>query len=237
MKIALCFSGLTRTFKMCYQSYLDNIINLYDCDIFTVVSSDKNSADMDLINQTRKIIVENEPKHDEKDYAKYKARRTNKYSIQGWLSQFWKIKMCHQLMLDYQKENSIKYDWVIRCRPDLKITRKIDDLSKLNKEYIYVPVYPVGPKLNREEFYKDDYVYNFTDNFGYMPDQFAIGSVESMGIYAKRYDDLDHILHSEKTHLCSEFSIGRQLKYYNMKVKFLRPLIGIQRDTKLLICG
>jgi hypothetical protein len=238
MKVAICMSGLTRTFKKCYQSYLDNIINLYDCDVFSVVNSDSNSKDIDLIKPTRKIIVENEPIHDEKDYIIYKAKRTNRYSIQGWLSQFWKIKICHQLMLDYQKEKSIKYDWVIRCRPDLQIIRKINDLNLLCKDYIYIPIYPVGVKLNREEFFKEDYFYNYTDNNGYLPDQFAIGSVDSMGVYAKRYDDLDAIVHTEKTKLlCSEYSLGRQLKMYNITIKFIRPLIGIQRDNKFIING
>jgi hypothetical protein len=217
---------------------LDNIINLYDCDVFTVVSLDSNSKDINLIKQTKCLVIDNEPKHDEKDYLFYKAKRTNKYTIQGWLSQFWKIKICHQLMLDYQKEKSISYDWVIRCRPDLMITRKIDDLNGFNKDYIYVPVFPVGPKLNKEEYYKDDYVYNYVDNKCYLPEQFAIGSVDLMSIYAKRYDDLDMIIHAEKIkHFCSEFSIARQLKWYNVKVKFIRPLLGIQRESKLVING
>lgn len=237
MKIAICMSGLTRTFKLCYQSYLDNIISQYDCDVFTVVSLDNNSKDIDLIKQTKKVIVDNEPLHDEKDYILYKARKTNRYSIQGWLSQFWKIKMCHRLMMDYQKEKAIKYDWVIRCRPDLLITRKIDDLNSLNKEYLYIPVNLIGSGFDKDEFYKEDYVYDYVDSgiYSYLPDQFAIGSVEFMQAYADRYDDLDHISHSEKNYrFCAEYSLPRQLKYHNIKIKFLRPLTGIQRAGHLV---
>lgn len=235
MKIAICMSGLTRTFKQCYRSYLDNIINHYDCDIFTVVSLDSNAKDIDLIPQTRKIIVENEPHHDEKDYALYKFKRTINYTIQGWLSQFWKIKVCHQLMLDYQKEKSIKYDWVIRCRPDLMILRKIDDLNTLNKKYVYIPIFPEGDGLDIKNNYCDDYFYDYVQNWGFLPDQFAIGSVEYMGLYSMRYDDLDKITHSEKiTRFCSEHSLSRQLNFYNVKVKFLKPLFGIQKDTGLI---
>jgi len=234
MKIALCMSGLTRTFKKCYQSYLDNIINLYDCDVFTFVGIDKNSPNIDLIKHTKKVLVDNEPHHDEKDYAQYKALRTRFYSIQGWLSQFWKIKKCHELMLDHQMEHGIKYDWVIRCRPDLMILRKFDELPTLDKRYIYTPPYPLEPPMfsfiNRAEgCLKDGYIYN-GENGGYLPDQFAVSTVELMGIYARRYDDLDKVIHAERTaRFCSEYSLGRQLKFYGVQVKILQPLIRIQR--------
>lgn len=230
MKVAICMSGLVRTFKKCYRSYLDNIINLYDCDVFVFVSKSPNDTDIDLIKVTGKTILETNPVLDEKDYIKYKAKRTKKYSIQGYLQQFWKIKMCHNMMLEYQSKNNIQYDWVIRCRPDLMITRKIDDLSKLDKQYIYAPVFPPKFEINIPKCYNSDYIYDYKGNYGYMPDQFAIGSVDLMGIYARRYDDLDMIVHLENTQtLCSECSLTRHLKYHNVKVKFLKPLIQIQR--------
>ena len=236
MKVAICMSGITRSFDKCCQSYIDNIISQYDCDVFTFVTNDSNVKSLDLMKHTKKILVDNEPKHDEKDYALHKARRTKKYSIQGWLSQFWKINMCHQAMLDYQKENNIKYDWVIRCRPDLYMFRKIDDLSKLDKNIMYIPVFPVGPKLDIPELYAEDYIYDYKDNMGFIPDQFAISSVELMTIYAKRHDDLDRITHLENHHLlCSEYSLARQLNFYNVKIKFLKPMYGIRRGNRLVV--
>ena len=233
MRVAICMSGLTRTFKKCYQSYLDNIINVYDCDVFGFVSKDSNVADLDLIKWANKTVIETDPVLDEKDYIKYKAWHTKFYSIQGWLQQFWKIKMCHNLMLDYQKEKNIKYDWVIRCRPDLIVTRKIDDLEKLNRNYIYAPVCPIAFLHKVPNCLQEGYVYNYSDNKGYMPDQCALGSVELMNIYAQRYDDLDKIIHMEKIpempSFCAEHALSMHLKYHNVKVKFLEPLIQIQR--------
>jgi len=37
MKVALCISGQARTFKTCYQTYLDNIIIPYNCDVFMFI--------------------------------------------------------------------------------------------------------------------------------------------------------------------------------------------------------
>jgi len=236
MKVAVCMSGIARSFDKCYKSFIDNVLNLYDCDVFTFVSNDSNAKSLDLINHTKKIIVDNEPKHDEKDYILHKARRTKKYTIQGWLSQFWKIKMCHEMMINYSKENNIKYDWVIRCRPDLYYFRKIDDLLKLDNNIMYLPVFPVGPKLDREMLYEKNYIYDYKDNMGFIPDQFAISSVDLMTIYAKRFDDLEHITHSENHHLlCSEYSLSRQLNFYNVKVKFIKPMYGIHRGNRLIV--
>jgi hypothetical protein len=63
-----------------------------------------------------------------------------------------------------------------------------------------------------------------------MPDQFAMGSVDLMTKYARRHDDLDKIIHMEKIPVfCAEHSLSRHLKYHNVKVKFIQPLINIQR--------
>ena len=98
-------SGLARTFKKCYQSYLDNILSRYDCDVFVYVSKDSTSDDMDVMKCAKKVVLEQNPILDEKDFAQYK-RKCKRYSMQGILQQLWKIKMCHGLMLDYQKENN-----------------------------------------------------------------------------------------------------------------------------------
>jgi len=84
--------------------------------------------------------------------------------------------------------------------------------------------------INRAEgCLKDGYIYN-GENGGYLPDQFAVSTVELMGIYARRYDDLDKVIHAERTaRFCSEYSLGRQLKFYGVQVKILQPLIRIQR--------
>ena len=230
MKVAICMSGLVRTFKSCYQSYLDNIINLYDCDLFAFVSNDANIADMDLIKWNEKVVIDPDPVLDEKDYFQIKDRRTKFYSIQGWLQQLWKIQKCHDLMLNYQINHNIRYDLVIRCRPDLLITRKIDDLTTLDTRFIYTPIWPPNFDKIVPKCYEDDYVYDYIGNCSNLPDQIAIGNVPLMSIYAQRYENLYNIVHSGPSwSLCAERSLTKHLQYYNVPVKFLKLMTEIKR--------
>jgi hypothetical protein len=225
MKIALCLSGLARTFKKCYQSYIDNIINLYDCDVFVFVSKDANSSDMDLIKPTKKVILEKNPSLDEKNYVKYISK---KYTIQGFLQQFWKIEQCHNLMLEYGKQNNIKYDWVIRSRPDIRMKRPIDDLKSLDNSYLYIPVHhPKQTFFDQESHYRKDYVFNYNE-WPSMNDRFAIGSEKLMGIYAARYAKLDEY-YKWRPLMNSEFSLNGHLRLNNVKIKFLRPMHELVR--------
>ena len=57
-------------------------------------------------------------------------------------------------------------------------------------------------------------------------DQFAIGSVELMTIYAKRYSNMDELIARGKD-MFAENLLGRQLEYNNVQVKFLPvPIIS-----------
>ena len=224
MKVAVCMSGLARTFKKCYQSYLDNILSRFDCDVFVHVSKDANSNDMDVMKCAKKVVLEQNPKLDEKDLAKYKYK-CKKYSMQGILQQLWKIKMCHELVLDYQKEKNIKYDWIIRCRPDLNILRPLDDLEKLDNKYFYVPAYLTF--IDRwKGMYEKDFIFDYCTCC--VSDQFGISGPDVMNIYARRYDDLQKNCYSSgESH--PESSLQFQLRANNVKIKFLKPLIQIQR--------
>ena len=224
MKVAICMSGLARTFAKCYNSYLDNIINEYDCDVFIYVSKDSNSDAMGLINSVNSVILEKDPILDEKDYVKYKKRHRG-YTVQGILQQYWKIKMCNDLMMDYQIEKNIKYDWVIRCRPDLMITRKIDDLNKLDKNKIHIPRYlEVNKEINERIYPLGDWKYS-TDC---LPDRFAIASPELMSIYAKRWDEL-HDTVKRIGFLFAENCMCQYLKYNNVSINILKEMYYIKR--------
>jgi len=224
-------SGLARTFAKCYPSYKEHIFDKYDCDIFVHISKDGNSPALDVMSCVKKVVLEKNPVLDEKDYRNYK-RKCKKYSVQGLLQQFWKISMCHKLMLDYQKEKGINYDWVIRCRPDLNILGPLPDLSKLDPQYMYIPMHSRYASHYERMFggadnlYADNFVYDYRDC---VPDQIAISSVSLMNIYASRYDELDELVYKRAGELHAEGSLRMHLKYYGIKIKFLRTLFKIER--------
>jgi hypothetical protein len=50
MKLALCLSGMPRHFKESYQSIKENLIDLYDTDVFIDIWNDKISNDLNHSN-------------------------------------------------------------------------------------------------------------------------------------------------------------------------------------------
>jgi len=229
MRVAVCLTGLARTFDKCRQSYLDNIINQYDCDVFIYVSKDEDSHSMDLIKSVDKVILEKNPVLNEKDYEQYK-KCMKKYTVQGLLQQLWKIKMCNDRMLEYQRTHNIRYDWVIRCRPDLMITRKIDNLTKFNKDIMYIPVYSELTGRRSRRRYPLRGLFNYTTS-DCLPDRFAIASPELMNIYASRYDEFDALV-KRIGFIYSENTICQHLKYHNVKIQLLQPMYYILRKEK-----
>lgn len=224
MKVALCLSGLARTFKKCYQSYLDYMINVYDCDAFIFVSKDQNSQDMDLIPSVRKVILEQNPVLDEKNYVKYKSRR---YTVQGFLQQFWKIEECHKMLLEYKKEKNITYDFVIRSRPDICIIRPLE-LQKLDSKYLYISINSYRQKFFcNPRFFEKDFVFDYKTYWA-LPDRFAIASEELMGVYSRRYSELD-AYYNKNPQLNSEWSLYGHLKNYNVPIKFLPQMHNLIR--------
>lgn len=231
MKIALCMSGITRTFRYTYKSFLNNIISKYDCDTFIYVSKDENSSDMDLIPSVKKVVYDKEPIIDVSGYHKYKCKRYSEYGI---LNQWWKIEECFKLVEQYQIDNNIKYDLVIRCRPDLLITREIDDLTKLDRSAIYVAAYPKG-YFEDEKLFAKDYVHDFPTRGNWLvlgiPDQLAIGTMETMKLYSYKFSNFD-AFYKRHQMLNAEVTTAWMLKEINMPVKFLRPLYRILRKSE-----
>ena len=73
--------------------------------------------------------------------------------------------MCDRLRQAYEKENGIRYDAVLRGRPDLLFESPLPDLSTLDLNYIYVPDFHMYEGCN---------------------DRLAIGNPVNMTIYMKK---------------------------------------------------
>lgn len=225
MKIAICMSGLTRTFKYCYPSFKKYILDRYDCDVFTLVSKDSNSDDIKLVDSKKCIIWENDPKLPECNYKKFCCKR---YSLQGFLQQFLKIEVCNEMMKSYSKENNIKYDWIIRTRPDLMYTDYID-IDSFDKRYMYIPISHTGQRFfDNPKHFEKDFVFNY-DSHPSMNDRMAICSEELMDVYSLRYKELDEI-YKLMPGLHAEMSLHVHLRRHNVNIKFLPVMNNLYRS-------
>ena len=158
MKIALCFSGQLRFVNEYSKYVLENIINIYDTDVYahlwwneSMFNKPFHHAFDDLYKETvddfikiykpKQIKIEKEYPSDiiDEEYT-YKSRENDmfltveqcKKYINTQKSQFHSVRKCFQLI-----ENPQQYDFIIRLRTDCHIVSPLN-LHMLKAETLYI---------------------------------------------------------------------------------------------------
>jgi len=254
-KIALCLSGYLRTFKECYPSIVENVIQDHDVDIFIhtydkisnfvshsydIDNSDNLNLDHDVdtdflksIPNVKTIVIE------KFDDIKWKFDEMNKkldnlytYSVFAYL---YKIYKCNELKKDYEKSNNFIYDTVIRTRGDQIFTKKIDFNFPDNK--ILVHEYPWGDEdfIHHHVAYYDDGSINTLEEDICLCDRFAAGSSSNIDYLSNLYNHIIKILQENKF----TFSPIEQLFYTYLKYMDLEKRnisFYVKRDPPIYKC-
>lgn len=173
MKVALLLSGQFRNGKECYQSIYDNIISQYDTDVFISYHYEEPDVTFEELDELYK------PKYIM--YERYDVDLINKFnmtnnflhyteSTPSSLCKMWFGNMMVSILKnDYEKDNNMKYDVVIKCRFDMHILEKVE--LKLPENQIYIPI--------------------GWDHMDGVNDTFAYGDSDSMNYYLNAYYALD----------------------------------------------
>lgn len=196
MRIAICISGLTRTYKQVYDNFVSCLINPnrhHDIDIFisTWLESDSNTSHQfkrnqkiydsntdisDLISLYNPASIEVEDKVQLGGCEKYSKRKSKTSVPAATMSMWYKIAKCDQLRRNREEAVMKKYDWVVRTRFDLIHPERIV-VDELNKDRIYVP-----KMWNRV----------FPDSGDeWINDKFAIGPSQMMRVYSDVFYEID----------------------------------------------
>ena len=160
MKIAICLFGHIRTYDECYNSLIQHVLSLYDCDVFMHTWStiehntqtwhndciknnisifSKKEELINIYNLKDIIIEEQEDKSDEYGNLLVSFSGFNepkKQSIWGTRCLYTSITKVYQLAKKYQEINNINYDYILFIRPDIliyndfKIDKFIEDLRE-----------------------------------------------------------------------------------------------------------
>lgn len=166
MKTALCLSGHLRSFRHTFQSLKNNIIDPLNCDVFIhtwdVIGAPtgKNPGDIKnenfkTINCLQDIYGMFNPKYmsieEQQDKLDLFINQTNDIKVPAdeqqyimkhiglHISMFYSIFMSNNLRKDYEQENNIEYDLIVRCRPDLFFKTILDFSMFADKNKLYVP--------------------------------------------------------------------------------------------------
>jgi hypothetical protein len=175
-KLAICISGQYRSFDDCHKSIIKTFITSnpnVNVKLFIIFSKENGkyiSIPKEIYNYCGKIKIEEDAKLPDLSYQINKFESSD-YILNresGAISSYYQllqIKESYSLMLEYEKEHDITFDYVMRVRPDISYESDFEwDL-------------------------KDDLItiLRGSDWNGYN-DRFAAGPKELMSKYMNRFD-------------------------------------------------
>lgn len=176
MKIAVCFSGLTRNFEDTFSYFKKNLFSINDVDVFVYGSPNKNGYKQNLekiqeLYKPKKIVLNESIFYDEID---------KKYNFKDPLGKFWyNVLSANNLKIEYEDENNFKYDYVFRMRFDYFFLRTLDE-CKINLNQIDDNSVAIPHRWNFSE------VHPMAKS-----DNLAIGTSKSMNQYCKLFENFD----------------------------------------------
>jgi hypothetical protein len=169
VKVAICISGLYRTFNECYPTIKEYIINNnpnIEFDLIASFSIKENiipEHDSSIFKRIQFIEDSELP-----DLAYQKDKYT--YEVHGHVSNYYQLsglKQVNELRNQVEQDENIKYDFLLRTRPDIKFLSSVS-LNNLDYNKIYLP-------------------YGHDHRGGYN-DRFAFGNRHFMDAYLNRLD-------------------------------------------------
>ena len=203
MKIALCLSGGLRNFKDTYHSFKHFLLDNHDVDVFfygleNKEGSIKNEKDLIELYNPKKFKINNNEFYDNIEsniFNKNQNKEANTYYS------FFNVIKCIELKSEYEKENDLKYDIVIRSRTDHFWFRELTDYElNTSLEKIIIPI---------------EWSFKEVNSFGRF-DGFAIGSSKLMDEYSYLYNNIDDYYSKINPILHGESMMGYHLMVNNI---------------------
>jgi len=135
MKIALLMSGYSRTIETNICKLKKNVIQDNDVDIYLHKTMDENSDKYNNIVKWEKVVENLNPKIViESSNVMFNKNK----NINNIYNQFYKFYLLNKIKKDFEKNEKIRYDYMIKWRPDINIDTKIN-FEAIEKNLIYIP--------------------------------------------------------------------------------------------------
>lgn len=216
-KTAVCMSGRCRGLDRTLENLFDNLLNrLGEYDLFLYTPDDEYSHQARLLKPTVLEISSDQPL--EEGQLIHGSNCLLKTGVQAYLQQLFSLKRCNGLRLAYEKKTGIRYDCVVRCRPDLLFERPIPNIRDLDLRYVHVPDFHQFEGVN---------------------DRFAVGNPENMTIYMNKFDDF-HLYVRRWTDaapkappVTAEMFTAGHLRQYGIDMRLLSVRFNRVREDKI----
>ncbi len=198
-KIALCLSGQPRSVELAFPYVKNNILGGNDVTVFTFSWGKDNQNILDLYKPALSIVREQNVIPDFSQYTRFPPPQPNwkvkDPKLSTW-SQLYAIAECNELKKQYEKENNMVFDWVIRSRFDFAINTYIP-FEVLDNSKLYIPNCRMTPERD----------------FG--NDQFAFSSSENMDNYSRCFYHINDFYNDGVQYMCEDF-MSANWKLYNL---------------------
>jgi len=174
MKVAICFSGQVRSLDVTFLS-IENFLkeSFEDYKIFAHIPKDSSSYKFQDYFPKSTVLIE-------KDKRLFKTKLKTKQfrSVEHKFGNLRKARHAHMLQLygiykanelkkQYEVKHNDSFEWVLRCRSDLKFYSKKIEINNLNNAYIHTP--------------------NF-HQFSGINDRFVLSSSKNMDIFSNLFN-------------------------------------------------
>jgi len=176
MKVAVLCSGYLRSFKTTISQLKRCILDHFSCDLYLYAVSNEYESDhyVNSRDQHATLLADLQPK-----MYMFEQASPNE-TVEERIKQMWfKIYICNQLRHQVELRDGIKYDRVIRIRPDVLLEMDCKEYIISASDAIYLP-------QNSQKSYPTLEL----DAFEGYNDQFAVGPSHLMDIYCGVYESI-----------------------------------------------
>lgn len=231
IKLAICISGFMRNYKLLYQSEnFQKLVKNHDADIYISTwdivgygSCSSHGLDYGLkldVAEVRKLTpnlkrIEVESYKNKEDIFRQDVPGTTILvdepgTLERVRSQFYKIYRCQKMAFN----SDIPYQAVIRMRADLILEHEVD-IGRIMEQIYAHKVYITRDPSKRP---------------GVIGDQFAIGNLYTMNIYADLYNELykPNFVRKGITTICEQL-LWEHLKAYRLHIIKMNNRIQLNR--------
>ena len=176
MKIAVQIFGHLRTYEQCYESLKTNLLDLYDCDVFmhtwdkldhsTQVWHNYRVSDKGQSQKELEQIIKNcyHPKSFKIETQIVKDEGVvdtdgAQISLFGIKSMLYGMQQANILRENYEKQNNIKYEYVIVVRPDVYLKKPFSIRHFINQDIVDKKILYTAGHYKSNNIYMNDFRY------------------------------------------------------------------------------
>lgn len=216
MKVALLLSGDMRDWIINYVYFKQYLLDHYDVDVF--ISTWRGYKMDDVMNTYGAVAV------DVQDYEKgfdarwksitnpYEKNKESNVNLVNCMSMWYKTWRVNELKNEYQSTIGVKYDLVIKTRPDLRLESKVV-LEKPKKDTLYIP--------------------KGWDWSGGVNDLFAYGNSQVINVYSDLFRSFPRLIKECRSKLNPEILLRNYINNFE-GIKLQRPAIDMTlRDINI----